>query len=79
MKLMLRSYSNLLLSVRRITQENQGKSTAGIDGQTVLTPEQWVNLVGQMQEQSLWQVRPTKRVYIPKANGKLRPSKNKGI
>jgi RNA-directed DNA polymerase len=38
MKLMLRSYSNLLLSVRRITQENQGKSTAGIDNQTSLTP-----------------------------------------
>jgi predicted pyridoxine 5'-phosphate oxidase superfamily flavin-nucleotide-binding protein len=31
MKLMLRSYSNLLLSVRRITQENQGKQTAGVE------------------------------------------------
>ncbi len=73
MKLMLRNYSSLLLSVRRITQENQGKSTAGIDGQTVSTPEQRVNLVKQMQEHSLWQVHPTKRVYIPKAKGKLRP------
>ncbi|WP_414545318.1 reverse transcriptase N-terminal domain-containing protein [Nostoc sp. CCY0012] len=42
MKLMLRSFSNLLLSVRRITQENQGKNTAGIDAQIVLTPEQRV-------------------------------------
>jgi RNA-directed DNA polymerase len=73
MKLMLRSFSNLLLSVRRITQENQGKNTAGIDGQIVLTPEQRVNLVKQMQEHKLWQVRPTLRVYIPKASGKLRP------
>ncbi|GAB4546167.1 MAG: hypothetical protein Tsb0014_40590 [Pleurocapsa sp.] len=32
MKLTLRSYSNLLLSVRRITQENQGKNTPEIDG-----------------------------------------------
>jgi RNA-directed DNA polymerase len=73
MKLMLRSYSNLLLSVRRITQENQGKRTAGLDGQTALTSKQRVQLVKQMQAKTLWQVHPTKRVYIPKINGKLRP------
>ena len=73
MKLMLRSYSNLLLSVRRVTQENQGKRTAGLDGQTALTAEKRVQLVNRLQDHSLWQVRPTKRVYIPKTNGKLRP------
>ncbi|WP_181314496.1 reverse transcriptase N-terminal domain-containing protein [Phormidesmis priestleyi] len=73
MKLMLRSYSNLLLSVRRITQGNQGKQTAGIDGQTALTSEQRVQLVNRMQDKTLWQVHPTKRVYIPKTSGKLRP------
>lgn len=73
MKLMLRSYSNLLLSVRRATQENQGKHTAGLDGQTALTAEERVRLVNRLQDHSLWQVHPTKRVYIPKANGKLRP------
>jgi RNA-directed DNA polymerase len=73
MKLKLRSYSNLLLSVRRVTQENQGKQTAGIDGQTALTNDEPVKLVTQMKEHSLWKVRPTKRAYIPKANGKRRP------
>jgi RNA-directed DNA polymerase len=73
MKLMLRSYSNLLWSVRRITQENQGRRTAGLDGQTALTPSSRVQLVKRMQDNTLWQAHPTKRVYIPKANGKLRP------
>ncbi len=73
MKLMMSSYSNLLLSVRRVTQENQGKQTAGIDGQTAITPEERVKLVKEIKDYSLWKVYPTKRVYIPKQNGKQRP------
>ena len=73
MKLMLRSYSNLLLSTRRVTQENRGKRTAGLDGQTALTSEKRVHLVQEMLMYSLWQVKPVRRVQIPKANGKLRP------
>ena len=37
-KLMLRSYSNTLVSVRRVTQENKGKRTHGVDGVKVLIP-----------------------------------------
>ena len=31
-KLMLRSWSNTLVSVRQVTQRNAGRATAGIDG-----------------------------------------------
>lgn len=44
-KLMLRSYANLLLSVRQITQANAGKKTAGIDKEVINTPAQRVEFV----------------------------------
>jgi RNA-directed DNA polymerase len=69
-KLLLRSYANRLLSVRRITQTNQGKATAGIDNEIINTPEQRVNLVNSWNGGNL---QPTKRVEIPKPNGKKRP------
>lgn len=69
-KLMQRSYANLLLSVRKITQTNKGKATAGIDKEIVNTPEQRVKLVNNW---SGGNQDPTKRVMIPKVNGKKRP------
>ena len=69
-KLMQQSYANLLLSVRRITQTNKGKATAGIDKEIINTPEQRVILVNSWQGGNL---KPTKRVEIPKPNGKKRP------
>ncbi|MFE7752303.1 reverse transcriptase N-terminal domain-containing protein [Streptomyces sp. NPDC057428] len=35
-KLMLRSRSNTLVSVRRVTEINAGRATAGVDGKVVL-------------------------------------------
>ena len=72
-KLLLRSNANLLLSVRRVTQENRGKATAGIDGKTALSASTRLQLANRMSSKSLWKVNPTLRVYIPKRNGKLRP------
>jgi RNA-directed DNA polymerase len=69
-KLMQRSYANLLLSVRKITQTNKGKQTAGIDKEVINTPEQRVKLVNNWKGGNQ---DPTKRVMIPKANGKQRP------
>lgn len=69
-KLMQKSYANLLLSVRRITQTNTGKLTAGIDREIVKTPEERVTLVNNWNGGNL---KPTRRVEIPKPNGKKRP------
>lgn len=72
-KLMLRSQANLLLSIRRVTQENAGKKTPGVDKEVALTGNDRVKLIKEFQRYTLWKVRPTRRVYIPKANGKQRP------
>src|SRR6266498_5724589 len=36
-KMMVRSWSNTLVSVRQVTQRNAGRATAGIDGKVALT------------------------------------------
>jgi RNA-directed DNA polymerase len=69
-RLMQRSYANLLLSVRLITQTNKGKATAGIDKEIINTPVQRVTLVNTWNGGNL---QPTRRVEIPKPNGKKRP------
>jgi RNA-directed DNA polymerase len=38
-KLMLRSRANTLVSVRRVTERNAGRLTAGVEGEVALTPE----------------------------------------
>jgi len=73
MKLMLRSQANLLLAVRRVTQDNQGKKTAGIDGKTYASSGDRLRLIKQMRHYKPWQARPTRRIYIPKSGNKLRP------
>ena len=72
-RIMLRSFENGVLSVRRVTQINRGKNTAGVDKQLVTTPVARGQLVDQLVEYKLWKPLPARRVYIPKANGKQRP------
>ena len=72
-KLMLRSYANTLLSVRRVTQLNAGKYTPGVDKLVVKTPEARGKLVDDLSTCQPWRARPVRRVYVPKANNRLRP------
>jgi RNA-directed DNA polymerase len=72
--MMLRSWSNTLLSVRQVTQRNTGRRTAGIDGEVALSSrERAVMAVRVHLSRDSWNPMPVRRVYIPKANGKQRP------
>src|SRR6266567_2820393 len=75
-KLMLRSRSNTLVSVRQVTQRNAGRKTAGIDGEVALTSEARAEVAVRVRQSiTSWQPRAVRRVYIPKASNraKLRP------
>jgi len=74
-KMMLRSWSNTLVSVRQVTQRNTGRGTAGIDGEVALSSPARAALAVQVHRGiRSWDPRPVKRVYVAKAQGrKLRP------
>lgn len=63
-KLLMKSWSAKCLSVRRVTQDNQGKKTAGVDGIKSLSPEARLILVNELELGTT--VSPTRRVWIPK-------------
>jgi RNA-directed DNA polymerase len=66
-KLMLRSRSNTFLSVRRVTQINAGRATAGVDGKVVLLSQSKAALADWVQHRARpWIPKPVKRVFIPK-------------
>lgn len=63
-RLLMKSQCGRLLAVRRVSQDNQGKKTAGIDGVKSLTPKQRL-LLSQTLEMD-GKAQPVRRVWIPK-------------
>src|SRR5271157_2848404 len=67
-KLLMKSEAARLLAVRRVTQDNQGKKTAGVDGVKSVQPAQRLVMAQQIHPNQGKQhrTRPVRRVWIPK-------------
>ena len=69
--LLTHSFYGKALAVKRIT-ENHGKKTPGVDGEIWTTPVQKAKAVLSLKNRG-YQPQALRRVFIPKANGKMRP------
>jgi len=63
-KTLMRSWSARMLAVRRVTQDNQGKNTAGVDGVKKLSPVRRLAMVKKLVLKG--KSKPTRRVWIDK-------------
>ncbi|NEO17787.1 MAG: group II intron reverse transcriptase/maturase [Moorea sp. SIO4G2] len=71
-KTLMKSWTAKMIAVRRVTQDNKGKKTAGVDGIKSLTPLQRLSLVNNLKV--CGKAKPTRRVWIPKpGKGEKRP------
>ncbi|MEN8216589.1 MAG: group II intron reverse transcriptase/maturase, partial [Pseudomonadota bacterium] len=78
MYLLQNSKCGALYAVRKVTTDNTGKRTPGIDFKTAKTPKEKIKLVKNVLDTirggwDKYRPVPAKRVMIPKANGKMRP------
>src|SRR6266487_1523239 len=72
-KLMLRSWSNTLVSVRQATQRNTGRRTAGIDELVALTSQARAEMAVRVHVGiGSHRPSPVRRVYVPKASDKTK-------
>jgi RNA-directed DNA polymerase len=66
-RLLLKSWSARCLAVRRVSQDNRGKRTAGVDGVANLTPKQRLAYAHRLRDTKI-SADPVRRVYIPKSS-----------
>src|SRR6266568_6527731 len=67
-KLLMKSRAARLIAVRRVTQENQGKKTAGIDGVKSVHPKQRLEMADLLHPKRVRhrKPQPVRRIDIPK-------------
>src|SRR5438128_592630 len=65
-RLLMRSRAARMLAVRRVTQDNQGKKTAGVDGVKAIGPLVRLLFVERLRHPETRRAQPVRRVYIPK-------------
>jgi len=70
-RLLTRSFSGKALAVKRVT-ENRGKNTPGVDGEIWDTPAKKMQAVNELRQRG-YRPQPSRRTYIPKSSGKMRP------
>ncbi len=63
-RLLVNSFSGRCLAVRKVTQDNQGKNTAGVDGKKRLRDTERLQLVNSLKK--IAKPKPVRRVWIPK-------------
>ncbi len=72
-KLLLSSYSARMIAIRQVTQLNQGKKTAGIDGKTALTHNERFALERMLKKHYKdWSHQKLREIPIPKKDGSTR-------
>lgn len=72
-RLLASSWSAKLLAVRKVAQENGGRKTPGIDGVVSTSDKDRAKLLKDGLSLTGYRPSPVRRVFIPKANGTMRP------